>query len=100
MLHLYLCAVYRYEHRLIDDMVAYCIKSNGGFVWACKNYVSESHHVTLRSSVTACFAVLCLFVRVFSLYSFVCVWLYCLWFCVCGRMVMFKVILLLKVMVH
>lgn len=27
-----------YEHRLIDDMVAYCIKSNGGFVWACKNY--------------------------------------------------------------
>ena len=27
-----------YEHRLIDDMVAYAIKSNGGFVWACKNY--------------------------------------------------------------
>lgn len=27
-----------YEHRLIDDMVAYCIKSNGGYVWACKNY--------------------------------------------------------------
>ena len=27
-----------YEHRLIDDMVAYVIKSNGGFVWACKNY--------------------------------------------------------------
>ena len=27
-----------YEHRLIDDMVAYSIKSNGGFVWACKNY--------------------------------------------------------------
>ena len=27
-----------YEHRLIDDMVAYCVKSNGGFVWACKNY--------------------------------------------------------------
>jgi isocitrate dehydrogenase len=27
-----------YEHRLIDDMVAYCIKSQGGFVWACKNY--------------------------------------------------------------
>ena len=27
-----------YEHRLIDDMVAYCIKSSGGFVWACKNY--------------------------------------------------------------
>ncbi|CDW84489.1 UNKNOWN [Stylonychia lemnae] len=27
-----------YEHRLIDDMVAYAIKSNGGFVWATKNY--------------------------------------------------------------
>jgi len=27
-----------YEHRLIDDMVAACIKSSGGFVWACKNY--------------------------------------------------------------
>ena len=27
-----------YEHRLIDDMVAQCIKSSGGFVWACKNY--------------------------------------------------------------
>jgi isocitrate dehydrogenase len=27
-----------YEHRLIDDMVAYLVKSNGGFMWACKNY--------------------------------------------------------------
>ncbi|XP_076243123.1 isocitrate dehydrogenase [NADP] cytoplasmic [Calliopsis andreniformis] len=27
-----------YEHRLIDDMVAYAIKSEGGFVWSCKNY--------------------------------------------------------------
>jgi isocitrate dehydrogenase len=27
-----------YEHRLIDDMVAYAIKSEGKFVWACKNY--------------------------------------------------------------
>jgi len=27
-----------YEHRLIDDMVAYSIKSEGGYVWACKNY--------------------------------------------------------------
>ena len=27
-----------YEHRLIDDMVAFAIKSKGGFVWACKNY--------------------------------------------------------------
>ncbi len=27
-----------YEHRLIDDMVAQAIKSEGGFMWACKNY--------------------------------------------------------------
>ncbi|CAG8656833.1 7307_t:CDS:10, partial [Ambispora gerdemannii] len=27
-----------YEHRLIDDMVAQVVKSNGGFVWATKNY--------------------------------------------------------------
>ncbi|MEO0060354.1 MAG: hypothetical protein RLZZ312_2001 [Bacteroidota bacterium] len=27
-----------YEHRLIDDMVASCMKWSGGFVWACKNY--------------------------------------------------------------
>lgn len=27
-----------YEHRLIDDMVAMSMKSDGGFVWACKNY--------------------------------------------------------------
>lgn len=27
-----------YEHRLIDDMVAQAVKSDGGFVWACKNY--------------------------------------------------------------
>jgi isocitrate dehydrogenase len=27
-----------YEHRLIDDMVAFALKNEGGFVWACKNY--------------------------------------------------------------
>ncbi|XP_057546658.1 isocitrate dehydrogenase [NADP]-like isoform X2 [Amaranthus tricolor] len=27
-----------YEHRLIDDMVAYAMKSEGAYVWACKNY--------------------------------------------------------------
>lgn len=27
-----------YEHRLIDDMVACCMKWSGGYVWACKNY--------------------------------------------------------------
>ncbi|MCS6894387.1 MAG: NADP-dependent isocitrate dehydrogenase, partial [Deltaproteobacteria bacterium] len=28
----------KFEHRLIDDMVAMVLKSNGGFVWALKNY--------------------------------------------------------------
>jgi isocitrate dehydrogenase len=28
----------QYTHRLIDDMVAQALKSDGGFVWACKNY--------------------------------------------------------------
>lgn len=27
-----------YEHRLIDDLVAFALKSDGAFVWACKNY--------------------------------------------------------------
>lgn len=27
-----------YEHRLIDDMVAFSLKSSGDFVWAAKNY--------------------------------------------------------------
>ena len=27
-----------YEHRLIDDMVAACMKWSGGYLWACKNY--------------------------------------------------------------
>jgi isocitrate dehydrogenase len=34
----YAAAGITYEHRLIDDMVAFSMKSNGGFVWACKNY--------------------------------------------------------------
>jgi isocitrate dehydrogenase len=36
-----------YEHRLIDDMVAYMIKSEGGFVWACKNYDGDVQSDTL-----------------------------------------------------
>src|SRR5262249_25542065 len=28
----------RYEHGLIDEMVASDVKWSGGFVWACKNY--------------------------------------------------------------
>lgn len=27
-----------YQHRLIDDMVAACMKWSGGYIWACKNY--------------------------------------------------------------
>lgn len=27
-----------YEHKLIDDMVAFSLRSSGGFVWAAKNY--------------------------------------------------------------
>jgi isocitrate dehydrogenase len=27
-----------YQHRLIDDMVAFAVKSSGKYVWACKNY--------------------------------------------------------------
>merc|ERR1712151_678153 len=36
-----------YEHRLIDDMVAYSLKSDGGFVWACKNYDGDVQSDTL-----------------------------------------------------
>jgi isocitrate dehydrogenase len=35
---LYDAAGLTYEHRLIDDMVAACMKWEGGYVWACKNY--------------------------------------------------------------
>ena len=27
-----------YEHRMVDELAAFAIKSSGGFVWACKNY--------------------------------------------------------------
>jgi len=40
-----------YEHRLIDDMVAQALKSNGGFVWACKNYDGETLAEFLLDSV-------------------------------------------------
>jgi len=36
-----------YEHRLIDDMVAQCLKSDGGFVWACTNYDGDVQSDTL-----------------------------------------------------
>ena len=40
-----------YEHRLIDDMVAYMIKSDGGFVWACKNYDGDVQSDTLAQGI-------------------------------------------------
>ncbi len=36
-----------YEHRLIDDMVAFALKQPGGFVWACKNYDGDVQSDTL-----------------------------------------------------
>ncbi|MEU5839714.1 NADP-dependent isocitrate dehydrogenase [Streptomyces diacarni] len=36
--HLFARAGLSYEHRLIDDMVSFAIKSSGGFLWALKNY--------------------------------------------------------------
>ncbi len=34
----FMAAGVTYEHRLIDDMVAFAMKSSGDFVWAAKNY--------------------------------------------------------------
>ena len=36
-----------YEHRLIDDMVAQCLKSEGAFVWALKNYDGDVQSDTI-----------------------------------------------------
>jgi isocitrate dehydrogenase len=37
----------RYEHRLIDDMVAAALKWPGGYVWACKNYDGDVQSDTI-----------------------------------------------------
>ena len=42
-----------YEHRLIDDMVAQCMKSEGGFVWACKNYDGDVQSDTLAQGLSS-----------------------------------------------
>ena len=36
-----------FEHRLIDDMVAYVLKTDGGFVWGCKNYDGDVQSDTI-----------------------------------------------------
>ena len=40
-----------YEHRLIDDMVAFAMKNEGGFVWACKNYDGDVQSVRPLSAL-------------------------------------------------
>lgn len=47
--------VLRYEHRLIDDMVAFAIKSEGGYVWACKNYDGDVQSDLLAQGTTFLF---------------------------------------------
>jgi hypothetical protein len=34
----FIYTLYRDKHHLINDMVAYALKSEGAYVWACKNY--------------------------------------------------------------
>lgn len=45
---------FRYEHRLIDDMVAYALKSEGGYVWACKNYDGDVLSDLLAQGAVTC----------------------------------------------
>ena len=40
-----------YEHRLIDDMVASCLKWEGGYVWACKNYDGDVESDIVRTGL-------------------------------------------------
>lgn len=47
-----------YEHRLIDDMVAYAMKSDGGFVWACKNYDGDVQSDSVAQGKQSCFLLL------------------------------------------
>lgn len=41
-----------YEHRLIDDMVAQALKSEGGFIWACKNYDGDVQSDSVAQGMT------------------------------------------------
>ena len=40
-----------YQHRLIDDMVAFMIKNEGGFIWACKQYDGEVESEFLKNGL-------------------------------------------------
>lgn len=90
VINLYLFRTYRadfekariwYEHRLIDDMVAQALKSDGGFVWACKNYDGDvqsdivaqgygksysSQNLSISPRVALSFLLSCLFPVKFS----------------------------------
>ncbi|GJW69690.1 NADP-dependent isocitrate dehydrogenase [Tanacetum coccineum] len=41
-----------YEHYLINDMVAYALKSDGGYVWPCKNYDGDAKSDMLAQGVS------------------------------------------------
>lgn len=48
-----------YEHRLIDDMVAQVLKSEGGFIWACKNYDGDvQSDIIAQGIIATCYTAL------------------------------------------
>ncbi len=49
-----------YEHRLIDDMVAQAMKSEGGFVWACKNYDGDVQSDSVAQGLFCTFIQICI----------------------------------------
>lgn len=49
-----------YEHRLIDDMVAFAMKSEGGFVWACKNYDGDVQSDSVAQGIDMIFCLMLL----------------------------------------
>ncbi|RWW59280.1 hypothetical protein BHE74_00033797 [Ensete ventricosum] len=55
-----------YEHRLIDDMVAYALKSEGGYVWACKNYDGDVQSDFLAQGVNFVLLILLVNLTFFS----------------------------------
>ena len=64
----------RYEHRLIDDMVAYALKVDGGFVWACKNYDGDVQSDTVAQGLLKYFCliiVLLCFFKIIAILDFV-----------------------------
>jgi isocitrate dehydrogenase len=54
-----------YEHRLIDDMVAYAMKSDGGFIWACKNYDGDVQSDSVAQGFGSLVSHICVATRAF-----------------------------------